>query len=341
MAIVKLPDGRWHVDVEPVKGKRFRKILKTKGEALRFESLCRTKYADRDWLPEHKDNRNLTDVINLWFELHGHVLRDGNRRLSKLLAISKALKNPLARKLKADDYVQYRRKRLDSGISLKTLNNELGYLRAVFNELHGLGQLQYENPISLVKPFQIQERELSWLTSKQVVELLDAITNSTENPHVYPITLICLSTGSRWSEAQNLKPSSLRNGVITFSGTKSGKVRSIPIAKHLQTLLKAHWTTYGLFTSSLTAFRRALARTSIELPKGQASHALRHTFASHFIQNGGNILTLQKILGHSSLAMTMRYAHLAPDHLNDAVMLSPLSSFDTFSTPSTIESKNP
>ncbi len=55
----------------------------------------------------------------------------------------------------------------------------------------------------------------------------------------------------------------------------------------------------------------------------QAAHALRHTFASHFIQNGGNILTLQKILGHSSLAMTMRYAHLAPDHLQDAVRLGP------------------
>ncbi|WP_236715532.1 tyrosine-type recombinase/integrase, partial [Pseudomonas sp. BMS12] len=51
--------------------------------------------------------------------------------------------------------------------------------------------------------------------------------------------------------------------------------------------------------------------------------SLRHTFASHFIQNGGNILTLQKILGHSSLAMTMRYAHLAPDHLADAVRLAP------------------
>ena len=68
-----------------------------------------------------------------------------------------------------------------------------------------------------------------------------------------------------------------------------------------------------------------LARTTIDLPRGQASHGLRHTFASHFIQNGGNILTLQKILGHSSLAMTMRYAHLAPDHLVDAVRLGPLS----------------
>ncbi len=52
---------------------------------------------------------------------------------------------------------------------------------------------------------------------------------------------------------------------------------------------------------------------------------LRHTFASHFIMNGGNLLTLQKILGHQSIQMTMRYAHLAPDHLNDAVKLNPLN----------------
>lgn len=69
-----------------------------------------------------------------------------------------------------------------------------------------------------------------------------------------------------------------------------------------------------------------LARTTIRLPKGQAAHALRHTFAGHLIQNGGNIFTLQKILGHSSLAMTMRYAHLAPEHLAEAVRLNPLAS---------------
>ncbi len=50
---------------------------------------------------------------------------------------------------------------------------------------------------------------------------------------------------------------------------------------------------------------------------------LRHTFASHFIMNGGNILVLQKILGHSSLTMTLRYAHLAPDHLQEAITLGP------------------
>ena len=64
---------------------------------------------------------------------------------------------------------------------------------------------------------------------------------------------------------------------------------------------------------------------NFDLPKGQATHVLRHTFASHFIMNGGNILILQKILGHSSILQTMTYAHLAPDYLNDAMELNPLS----------------
>jgi integrase len=47
-------------------------------------------------------------------------------------------------------------------------------------------------------------------------------------------------------------------------------------------------------------------------------HDLRHTFASHFMMNGGNIYDLQKILGHTSQEMTQRYAHLAPEHLIQA-----------------------
>lgn len=135
------------------------------------------------------------------------------------------------------------------------------------------------------------------------------IRDRCDNPHVEIITLICLATGARWSEAEKLKPTGLRNGVITFSGTKSGKVRSVPITADLEAKIRQHWKQHGQPNSAITSFRRALAKTTIQLPKGQAAHGLRHTFASHFIQNGGNILTLQKILGHSSLAMTMRTWH--------------------------------
>ena len=67
--------------------------------------------------------------------------------------------------------------------------------------------------------------------------------------------------------------------------------------------------------------------TSINPPKGQASHILRHTFAAHFIMGGGHIVTLKEILGHASLAMTMRYSHLAPEHLHDAIRLGPMADF--------------
>ncbi|MFY9261178.1 MAG: tyrosine-type recombinase/integrase [Gallionella sp.] len=74
-----------------------------------------------------------------------------------------------------------------------------------------------------------------------------------------------------------------------------------------------------------TVFREAIDQCGIELPKGQLTHVLRHTFASHFTMNGGNILVLQRILGHSNLTMTMRCAHLAPEHLQEARLLNPLT----------------
>ena len=55
------------------------------------------------------------------------------------------------------------------------------------------------------------------------------------------------------------------------------------------------------------------------------TYILRHTFASHFMMNGGDVLSLQKLLGHSDLKMTIRYAHLSPDHLAQAIELNPIS----------------
>jgi len=86
---------------------------------------------------------------------------------------------------------------------------------------------------------------------------------------------------------------------------------------------------YETHSDSISSFIRALKHTAIDVTfkkaKGQAAHVLRHTFASHFMMNGGNILTLQKVLGHSDIKMTMRYSHLSPDFLEEATRLNPLS----------------
>lgn len=120
------------------------------------------------------------------------------------------------------------------------------------------------------------------------------------------------------------------------TGTKSGKNRSVPVSADLVHQLRGRGVLKGrMFSSCSGAFRSSVKRMGLELPDGQLTHVLRHTFASHFVMNGGNILVLQKILGHQSLAMTMRYAHLAPDHLKESVRLNPLAnSVDTLLTDS-------
>ncbi|HEY4959099.1 MAG TPA: tyrosine-type recombinase/integrase, partial [Caldimonas sp.] len=142
------------------------------------------------------------------------------------------------------------------------------------------------------------------------------------------VARVCLATGSRWSEAENLEERHVRNGQIQFAGTKSGRVRTIPIEPALEASLRAHHdkaeTGTRLFAYAYSAFREGVERAGLTLREGQLTHVLRHTFASHFMMNGGNILVLQRALGHANLTMTMRYAHLAPDHLQEVSKLNPL-----------------
>jgi integrase len=144
------------------------------------------------------------------------------------------------------------------------------------------------------------------------------------------VTEICLSTGARWSEAEGLTWSQIGNNSISFERTKSGKSRSLPITNNMKNNIeqcrkKDSLPSDRIFCSCYSAFRKAVERSGLTLPPGQLSHVLRHTFASHFMMEGGNILILQKALGHASLQMTMRYAHFSPDHLEEVAKLTPLS----------------
>jgi integrase len=263
----------------------------------------------------------------MWQQQHGQHLRDGERRHRHLLTMCEALGNPVARLLTPDRYLKFRQARASKGINPKTLNNELGYLNAVYNGLHKTGQINYGNPLSPIQPIKLSERELSFLTGEQISELLKTMQLNSENLHVLLITKLSLATGCRWSEAEKMHIRQIGNQRVTFVDTKSGKNRTVPISQNLEHELRAHEKQRGingkLFTGLIGAFRRALARTSIQLPKGQAAHVLRHTVASHVIMNSGDILTLQKIFGHRSIVITMQYSHLSPNHLNDAVKLAP------------------
>lgn len=162
---------------------------------------------------------------------------------------------------------------------------------------------------------------MSYLSIDEIDTLLCELdTGKYKDDH---IARICLATGARWSEAETLEGAQVKTDRITFGKTKSGKPRTVPVNGCVLRLISGRKG--RLFRYSYDDFRRAIRNCDIEIPTGQSTHILRHTFASHFMMNGGSILTLQKILGHSTLAMTIRYAHLSPDHLQEAVSLNPLN----------------
>jgi len=330
MAIKKTEAG-WQVDIQPGGrgGKRFRKSFPTKLEAKQWENWIKAKILKNpDWQPERKDSRTLLDLVQLWERLHGCNLK--SRNYPRLKRLCETMGNPIAADLTPESFSKYREKRLATGISPNTINREHATLRSVFNELKRLGHWTKPNPVQSIRRFKIDDKELAFLTGAQIDELLNALRAS-QSEDIYLVALVCLATGARWGEAVGLRLSQIRHGKLHFSGTKSGKNRSVPIDERLEKLLLAHWSKKGkrtdgrLFGSCMSAFRRALGKTSISLPPRQATHVLRHTFASHFMMNGGNILALQRILGHANLTMTMRYAHLAPDHLEEARKLNPVS----------------
>lgn len=321
----------WQVDIQPGgrSGKRIKKTFPTKSEAIAWERYVQGKVLESpDWLPAKKDSRLLSDLIELWYENHGAELRDGIGRKRILLAMCDSMGSPQADKFTPDQFATYRMKRISSGIKPSTMNREQAYLRAVFNESIRLGHWKKDNPLSKLRAFKVQEKELSYLTLDQIKVLLKRLSIS-KNIHVNLVSQICLATGARWGEAETLNISQVRDGLIQFVKTKSSKARSVPISNELENSLLKHHKKYGigerLFVSAYYAFREAIEQTQLKLSVGQLTHILRHSFASHFMMNGGNIIALQKILGHHSLTMTMRYAHLSPEHLQETRQLNPLA----------------
>lgn len=327
-------DGKWLVDVRPdgARGKRIRRTFDTQGEARRFEAYILGQAAQGlPWNPTPADLRPFSEIISLWYKSHGQHLTDGKRRLAVLESIAAAMGDPALCELTAAHFTDYRAEKSVRGkpAKPKTLNNHLGYCNAVFNELRSTGAIAIANPFAAVKLIDIPENELFWLTAEQITEVLREAAASV-NPDLYWLCRTCLETGGRWGETEALTLRRVRNQSVTFTDTKGKRNRTIPISADLEKGLLQHAKKMGRTTRVFGSSRLAFSymknhRLSFDIPAGQATHVLRHTFASHFMMNGGGIVSLQKILGHVDIKSTMVYIHLAPGHLDQALTFNPLA----------------
>ncbi|MGZ5600426.1 MAG: phage integrase, partial [Methylobacter sp.] len=311
------PDG--------AKGKRITRLFKLKADAVQFQKNYVSRLSDTRAVQAPVDDRHLNDLITLWYDLHGRSLKSGLDTRNRLFQLSEYMGNPVARLMKSELVAEYRGKRLDTGILPSTLNRELITLKALFRELKRLSVIDYDSPVLTVRKLREAKTELSYLTDPQAALLKIQVDLST-NESLPFVVMICLATGARWSEAEALTFENCFNQGFQFVDTKNGDSRFIPVDESVFLYIKNRLGQGG-FQSCYGAFRSAFKRTGLKVPRGQLAHILRHTFASHFIMSSGNIVALQKILDHASLNTTMRYAHLAPGYLVQAVQFNPLSGY--------------
>ena len=122
-------------------------------------------------------------------------------------------------------------------------------------------------------------------------------------------------TGIRVSEAVNLKKSDIdfKNEAMTVKWQKSRKYnyRVVPIHKQLMGILRVYAATLKE-TDRLFPFTRFNAWYISKKHIGVNPHALRHSFAVHWLRSGGNIVTLHRIMGHSKIQTTMEYLKIVP-----------------------------
>lgn len=221
---------------------------------------------------------------------------------------------------------KFKSKRKGDGVSPSTINRELTVLKRVFN----LGiewKLTTENPVVGVKFFKIPQEKVRVLSEEEFAKLYRSATD-----HLKPVLLVAISTGMRKGEILNLQWSDINliEEYIVVRDSKNYESRIIPMNENLRLeliKLKEKDRDGGyLFCYHdgkpmeyiFRSFGTALKRSGIEKC---TFHSLRHTFATRAVMAGVDIVTVQELLGHKTIAMTKRYSHPTPEHKKRAVNL--------------------
>lgn len=222
---------------------------------------------------------------------------------------------------------EYQTKMLNEGRAPATCNRHLACLKHMMNKAVQWEMVKEDSlkKVRQVKLLQENNKRLRYLDKDECQSLIEACS-----PHLRPIVVTALNTGMRREEVLSLeweKHIDLKHNFILLDITKNGSRREIPINQTLRGTLKGlvrrldspHVFTDGngkRFKDIKRSFGSACRKAGI---KEFRFHDLRHTFASHLVMAGIDITTIKELLGHKTLTMTLRYAHLAPSHKVKAV----------------------
>ena len=282
-----------------------KRVLVVEGRHLDKKQVPRTTFfelCEQYWelWGKHKRMKGLSHMLEIWKQAIGNVaIKDlSQRRIEKFL-----------------------NRRMDEDkVSAATRNRHLTMLKAMFNKGIEWG-LATGNPAGGIGRLRENGARTRFLDCDEIEQLLVASSESFR-----PILITALHTGMRRGEILNLKWADVdfKNRIITIQESKSGKKRMLPMDATVceaLSLLPTRFQQGYVFPSPVKEgqprydFKRQFGNAVKEADiHNFRFHDLRHTFASHLVMSGVDLMTVKELLGHATLTMTMRYAHLAPDH---------------------------
>lgn len=209
-----------------------------------------------------------------------------------------------------------------------TINRKLAALFKLLKRAERAGQIT-----RLPTYLRLRERNsrVRFLTSEEEEKLFSTI--AARNSHHGLLCQFLVDTGARIGEALAVKWADIHNGAVTFWITKSGKSRTVPLTIPAKQSLEAARRLGGSgpftaieYQNFMYNWNRARKQCGFTDDPYVVPHILRHTCASRLVQAGIDLRRVQTFLGHQTIQMTLRYAHLATNDLDQcAVALDTLN----------------
>jgi integrase len=273
-------------------------------------------------LPEDNQDRNRKGLCEEYLKLHAATKRAPSFYEHTLRVLKRYFKQRMLSEIAPADVDAFMAERRAS-VATATANRSAVVLKHMLRLAVRWGYLR-ESPAADVRLVREPRGREVFLAHEDARALLAACP-----AWLYPVVLTALYTGGRLSELTGLEWEhvDLDRKLVRFCDTKNGEDRTVPIGATLADVLKALPSRFeggrvfhGKGGKNCTkpgvgsAYNRTVKRA--KLPKVRF-HDLRHTAASWWVQAGIPLNTVRERLGHKSLSMTIRYAHLAPNHQDE------------------------
>ena len=335
--------GEWYVDTyvkRPGKApQRLRKRapVQTKRDAEAYErSLLQDVYGLSDRPPRTFEEFVRNDFA-AYIQAHNRVSEEQSKESILRMHLVPFFGNSLLSEIGAKQVEIYAAEKARDGgrgrgLSAKSINNHLTVLRKCLTLAHQYGDL---DKVPAVKWRKVPQQKFRFLSFAEADRMIAAA-----EPGLWrAMVIVALRTGMRRGELFGLQWEDVdldarRVQVVRAivrdheAPTKNGKVRTIPLTHEaVEAIRSVKNDTPLVFQIDGKAITRNLSKWPLWRACKAAKiephqwHALRHSFASHLAMRGVSMRVIMDLLGHGTMTMTLRYAHLSPSSLSDAVAL--------------------